>query len=153
MLTSLFVNHFPQNLFDILVGGLYSSVHLGAISSWLSMNNLKYFTYLYHQVTVEICTIISNDGLWYSKPTHQIIANKVCYNFLDYQLKRSCFYPLGEIVNGNKNKFVFQWHPCTMVQMDKVSSYSWVREAALGSNHCALYIYEISAQTFSNHAP
>ena len=55
------------------------------------MSNLKLLTYLSHQVTVEICTIISNDGLWYSEPIYQIIVNKISDNFLGYQLVRSCF--------------------------------------------------------------
>ena len=103
MLTSMFVNYFPQDLFDILVGGLYSSVHLGAISSRLLMNNPKLFTYLFHQMTVEVCTIINNDGLWNSKSAYQIIANKIGHHFLGYRLVRGCLHPLGEIINGNQN--------------------------------------------------
>ena len=106
MPTSLFVDHFSQNLFDILVGGLYSFVHLRAISSGPPVNNLKLFTYLFHQMTFEICTVISNDEFWNSKSAYQIIADKIGYHFLGYRLVRGCFHPFGEIINGNQNESV-----------------------------------------------
>ena len=106
MPTSVIVIHFPQNLLDVLIGGFHGSIHLRAINSWVSVSNLKLRTYISHQLTVKICTIISIDGLWYSKPAYQIFVNKISYNFLGHGFLRSCFHPLGELVNGNQNKSV-----------------------------------------------
>ena len=106
MPTSMLVNHFPQNLFDILIGGLYSSVHLGTISSWILMSDLKLLTYLYHHVTTDIRTVMRNDGFWHSKSTYQIVANKISHHFLGYRVVWSCFHPLGEVINGNQNECV-----------------------------------------------
>ena len=41
---------FPQNLLDFLIGGLYNSVPLGAISSLVSVSNLKLLKYISHQL-------------------------------------------------------------------------------------------------------
>ena len=106
MPTSVIFNHFPEDLLDILIGGFYSSIHLGALSSWLLMNNLKLLTYLSHQMTAEICTVINNDGFCHSKSAYQIVADKIGYHFLGYRLVRGCLHPLGEIINGNQNESV-----------------------------------------------
>lgn len=87
--TSAIFNHLPQNLLYVLVGGFYSSVHLGTIGGGISVSNLELFTYLSHQVTVKIRSVISNDGFWYSKPTYHVVANKISYNFLGYRLVRA----------------------------------------------------------------
>ena len=54
-------------------------------------------------MTIEICIVISNDRFRNSKSAYQIVANKISHHFLGYQLVRSCFHPLGEIINGNQN--------------------------------------------------
>ena len=102
----MLVNHFSQNLFDILIGGPYNSVHLRTISCYVSVINLKLLTYISDQVTVEICTIVGNDGFMHSKSSYKIVTNKISDNILGYRLVRSCFHPLGKIVNGGQNKFV-----------------------------------------------
>ena len=106
MPTSMLVNHFSQNIFDILIGRLCSSVHLGMISGWVSVSNLKLLTCISDQVTIEIWTIVGNNGFWYSKPAYQIVANKINYSFLGYRLLWSRFHPLGEVINGNQNESV-----------------------------------------------
>ena len=108
MPTSVIVNHFPLNFLDVLIGGFYSSIHLRMISGWVPMSNLKLLTYDSHQVTVKICTIISNDGFWYPNPTYQIVANEINYNFLGYRLIRSWFHPFGEVINSNQDKYVLE---------------------------------------------
>ena len=91
MPTSVIVNHFSQNLLDILIGGFYNSIHLRMISSCVSVSNLKLLTYISHKVTVEIRTIIGNDGFRYSKPAYLIVENKIGYNFLGHRLVRFDF--------------------------------------------------------------
>ena len=57
-------------------------------------------------MTVEICTVIGDDGFWNSKSADQIVADKVGHHFLGYRFVRGCFHSLGEIIDGNQNESV-----------------------------------------------
>ena len=67
---------------------------------------LELFTELdYHRV-VEISTISSNNSLWHTIPTDQIMSDKPRYNVLGYCSKGSCFNPLCEIINSYQNEAI-----------------------------------------------
>ena len=70
------------------------------------MVNFELFTYLFHQGTVQIFSIICDDSLWNPKMTYQIIANKIGHNFLHHDFVGSSFDPLLEVINGNKNELM-----------------------------------------------
>ena len=48
----------------------------------VSVSNLKLFTYIFHQVTVEICTIIGDDGFWSLNLHIRLLQTKSATTFL-----------------------------------------------------------------------
>ena len=65
---------------------------------------LEMFIELGDHCVVEIRTIFSNNSLWHSVSTDQIMSDKPCHDILGYCSKGSCLNPLGEIINGYQNE-------------------------------------------------
>ena len=70
------------------------------------MVNFELFTYLFHQGTVQIFSIICDDRLWKPKMTYQIITNKIGHNFLRHNFVGRSFDPLFELIIANKNEIM-----------------------------------------------
>ena len=61
---------------------------------------LELFTELGDHCIVEIHTIVSDNPLWYTISTDQIVSNKPCYDVLGHSSKRGCLNPLCKVING-----------------------------------------------------
>ncbi|KAF3634925.1 hypothetical protein FXO38_24912 [Capsicum annuum] len=85
---------------------LFSGLRLGRKGYGISMLDLKILTCDFHQVAVEVGTIVSDDGFGNSESTNDVASNKVIHDLLCNLFVRGCFYPLGEVVNYNKDKAV-----------------------------------------------
>ena len=65
---------------------------------------LEMFTELGDHCVVEIHTIVSNNPLWYTISTDQVVSNKPCYDILGYCSKGSYLNPLCEVINCYQNE-------------------------------------------------
>ena len=63
------------------------------------MLNFELFTELGDHCIVEICTVVSNDPLWYTISTNQIVPDELRHDVLGHCSKGSCLNPLREIIN------------------------------------------------------
>ena len=68
------------------------------------MGNLEFFTKFLHHLVVEIRPIISDNLVRGSIPAYDFSFDEAGDNLLGHILVRSCFHPLGEVINSNKNK-------------------------------------------------
>ncbi|PHT36186.1 hypothetical protein CQW23_23886 [Capsicum baccatum] len=57
-----------------------------------------------NKVSVEIGTIVSDNGFRNPESTNDVISNEVIHNLLCDRFVRSDFYPLGEVVNCDKDE-------------------------------------------------
>ena len=64
------------------------------------MMYLELFTELGDHCVVEIRTIVSNNSLWHTISTDQIMSDKPRHDVLGYCSKRDCLNQLREVING-----------------------------------------------------
>jgi len=65
------------------------------------MLNFKLFAYLFHQMTIQISSIICNNSFWNTETTDGVRVNKVYYCFLGNCFQCNSFHPFGEVINRN----------------------------------------------------
>ena len=70
---------------------------------------LELFTELGDHCIVEIRTIVSNNSLWHTISTDQIMSDKLRHNVLGYCGKRGCFNPLREVINDYQDEEGLGW--------------------------------------------
>lgn len=68
------------------------------------MSDIELLAYFLHQVAIEICSVIGDNGIWYSKSAYQITAHKICYYFLCHELVGDCLHLFSKVVNGNQDE-------------------------------------------------
>ena len=88
--------HFLYDLFDILICGFDNTIYLRSVRRRIMVLYLELFTELGDHCVVEICTIVSNNPLWYTISIDQIVSDKPRHDILGYCSKGSCLDPLRE---------------------------------------------------------
>jgi len=68
------------------------------------MLDLECFTHSFHQVTIDIGGIFSNDSLKYSKSIDNAIPDKICYDLISHSFIGRDFNPFCEVVYGHQNQ-------------------------------------------------
>ena len=63
--------------------------------------DLELFTEFGDHRVVDIRTIVSDDTLWHTIPTDQVMLDKPCHDVLGNSSKRGSFNPLREVINGD----------------------------------------------------
>ena len=96
--------HIPYYFLDVFVGGFYGSIHLRSVGGGILVLNFESFTNSFHQITIEVGGIGSNNGLRNSELVDNTILDKICNDFLGYSFVRCSFYPFCEVINGYQNK-------------------------------------------------
>ena len=93
--------HLLYNFLDVLVSRFNNAIHLRPVGRIIMMLYLELFTELNDYYVVEICTIVSDDFLWHTIPTDQVMLDKPRHNILGNSSKRGNLNPLREVINGH----------------------------------------------------
>ena len=86
---------------NVLVSSLHKVIHLWLVKGRIMTLDLELFTEFGDHRIFEIHTIVSDDSLWHTVSTNQIMSDKLRHNVLGYCGKRGCFNPLREVINGH----------------------------------------------------
>ena len=92
--------HLLYNLLDVLVSYFNRTIHIRPGGRRDMMLYLELFTELGDHCVVEIHTIVSDNSLWHTISTDQIMSDKSRYDVLGYCSKGICLNPLREVING-----------------------------------------------------
>ena len=79
----------------------YNPIHLQPVRRKVMMMYLELFAELGDHCVIEICTVVSNNPLWYTISTYKIMSDKLRHNVLGYCSKREGINPLREVINGH----------------------------------------------------
>ena len=95
------VCHFLYDLFNVLIRGFDSTIHLWPVRGRIVMLNLELLAQGGDHSIVQVCIIVCNDPLRDTVPTYEILLNESGYNILGDGSERSCLHPLCKIINGH----------------------------------------------------
>ena len=98
--------HFLYDLFDILICGFDNTVHLWPVRGRIMVLDLELHTQCGDHSFIEIRTIVSDDPLWDTIPTDEILFDEPGDNILGNGRERSRLNPLREVVNGHQDETV-----------------------------------------------
>src|ERR1051325_6677245 len=98
--------HLLYDLLDILIGGFHCVIHLRPIWRRVVMLNLELRAEFDDHFVIEIGTIVCDDPFGDAVPTDKIMLDESSHNILGNRCERRCFYPLGKVVNCNKDEMV-----------------------------------------------
>ena len=70
------------NLLDILVSYLNSAIHLQPVGRIVMMMYLEFLTEFSDHRVIEVRTIVSDDSLWHTVTTNQVMLDKLRHNIL-----------------------------------------------------------------------
>ena len=86
--------HLMYNFLDVLVSRFNNTIHLRSVGRRVVMLYLELFTELSDHCVVEIHIIVSNNYLWHTIPTDQVMPNKSRHNVLGHSRKKRPSQPI-----------------------------------------------------------
>ena len=92
--------HLLHNLLDVLISHFNNLIYLRPVRRGVVLLYLKLLAELGDHCIVKIHTIVSNDPLWHTISTYQIMSDKPRHHVLGYYGKRGRFNSLCEVING-----------------------------------------------------
>src|SRR3954465_13771816 len=96
--------YFLYDFLDVLVGSFHRAVHLWSIWRRIMMFDLELCAKFSNHSVVQICAIVSDNPFRDAVPTNEIVFDEPGHHIFGDRSKRSCFYPLCEVVNSDQDK-------------------------------------------------
>ena len=89
------------DLLDVLVSIFNSVVNLMPVGRRVMILYLDLFTEFGDHRVIEVGTIVSDDSLWHTVMTNQVMLDKLCHNILGNSSEGGSFNPLRKVINDH----------------------------------------------------